>query len=192
MSLAVAEPVTDTPLPKAPVNEFFKKRCSLSENTAFLRYMKANAPSLDVFHKLLVAEGEDVSLSRLKTWASRSNWIKQAAEANQTIKTGVLNVIEMLKVDSSSLDEKVFGGIQIAIAGCLGKALTSGEIKITTPKDVDDMVTACEHVRALSHAVRGDAFGKSKNGAVAALNGTQVVNLGSFKAKTNGNGAAHG
>jgi hypothetical protein len=159
---------------------YFSKRCTISSDEFYTRLVGMNKPNYAVLQRALVKEGFVISLSNVKRWARKYGWSKMLPRSEIVLASNVETVIRTLKVEASALTDGVFTGVQARMMVRLAEMVQKVEIK--TPKDIDEMIVACEKIRGLVHAIRGAQFDAKATAGI--LTGSPpAVSLGSFKPK---------
>lgn len=195
----------DTPKPKKPtaagnptgltkeqLRDRFKPS-SVDREVAMLRYLGMKKPSVRQLHRELLEEGHRITEGTLLRWKAKYRWTTHMDTQRKVMESEILGVITLMNKEGAQVTELAFKGAQARLIAHLGRAINKVECK--TPKDVNDLLEACERLRAMTHTIRGDQFGEVRKTGDVVANGPQV-SLGSFKpkivgAKTNGNGEAH-
>ena len=197
----MTDPSKPRPKPPAAGNRFGKtpeelranfKRCTVTHQEAMLLYleMKPKPSKRGLFH-LLKNQGHKVSEGTIGRWCATHKWTTHIDTHRRVLDSEILGFIKLLNVEGANVTEMAFKGAQARLIAHLGRAINKVECK--TPKDVNDLLEACERLRAMCHTIRGDAFEGVRKTGESVLNG-QTVGLGTFKPKvvgSNGNGAGH-
>ena len=168
-------------------------RCTITQGEAMLAYLEMKPkPSVRGLARLLQNQGHKVSEGTISKWANKHKWVKHMDTQRKVLDSEVLGVIKIMNVEGENIKETAFKGAQARLIAHLGRAINKVECK--TPKDVLDLLEACEKLRSMIHTVRGDQFGDVRKTSEALTGGPAAPQLGSFKPKVvsgSGNGSSH-
>lgn len=173
-------------------------RSSVDREMAMMMFLRMKKPSIRGLHQELTNLGHKISENTIARWKREHHWTTHMDTHRKVQESEILGLINIMNIEGDKISDLAFKGAQARLIAHLGRAI--GKVECKTPKDVNDLLEACEKLRAMSHSIRGDQFGEVRKTGEQ-LTGGPNVQLGSFKPKVvggqtngpanNGNGASH-
>jgi hypothetical protein len=172
-------------------------RSTVDREMAMMMFLRMKRPMIRALHQELKEMGHTITEGTLSRWKREHHWTTHMDTHRKVQESEILGLLKIMNFEGQNLGEAAVKGALARTFAMLGKAISKVECK--TPKDVNDLLDACEKMRAMSHTVRGDQFSEVRKTGEAVTGGPQVT-LGKFtpklaanngKVPSNGNGEAH-